>query len=135
MPLCKPSVWSMIIPWIVFCIKKRGSSLQMFQMTNTPNRIIRTFAAALVLAFVVPACVSRKKSSDPSSPSSAFEKAASKFHANIGDGEWEKFQTRLASVDQDIASHGILTVSNYPLPLETGYAYHQFYDWDLYFEN
>src|SRR5215469_11431533 len=104
-------------------------------MTNPSKRIIRTLATTIILASLASGCASGKKSSDPSSPSSALEKAASKVHENIGDAEWQKLQARLESVNQDVVVHGILTVSNYPQPLETGYVYQQFYDWDLYFEN
>lgn len=106
----------------------------MFHMTNTPGKVIHILATTLVLASVA-GCALGKKSSDPSSSSSALEKAASEVHKNIGDAEWQMLQARLESVNQDIVSNGILTVSNYPQPVETGYGYHQFYDWDLYFEN
>lgn len=42
---------------------------------------------------------------------------------------------RLQETNRNIQRNGIVTVKKYPEPLLTGYHYHQFYDWDLYFEN
>ena len=42
---------------------------------------------------------------------------------------------RLDGLNHDIATRGILSIPAYPQQLITGYAYKEFYDWDLYFEN
>jgi hypothetical protein len=44
-------------------------------------------------------------------------------------------QTRLDSLNQDIVAHGIHSFPGTSDKLLTGYAYGEFYDWDLYFEN
>lgn len=64
-----------------------------------------------------------------------FASGIAAFHKHIGDAEWKKLQARLESVNDDIVTNGILKFGDFPDPLETGYVYHQFYDWDLYFEN
>jgi putative isomerase len=46
-----------------------------------------------------------------------------------------RLQARLQSLNTDIENRGMLTITNYPEKLITGYAYREFYDWDLYFEN
>ena len=50
-------------------------------------------------------------------------------------GDLPKLQNRLESLNMDIENRGILTLTNCPEKLITGYAYKEFYDWDLYFEN
>ena len=65
-----------------------------------------------------------------------YSAAAASFKQAIGDDDWQKLQARLAALNGDISTKGI--VSCYPgVPdkLLTGYAYDEFYDWDLYFEN
>lgn len=42
---------------------------------------------------------------------------------------------RLAQVNDDIASKGVVLYVPANRKLVTGYAYHEMYDWDLYFEN
>lgn len=77
------------------------------------------------------------------SPSFAFEwngkeghsKAVARFHASIGDAAWEKLEQRLHSLNHDIETRGIHPFPGSKEPLETGYAYGTYYDWDLYFEN
>ena len=52
-----------------------------------------------------------------------------------GADDLPKLRERLESLNMDIENRGILTLTNYPGKLITGYAYKEFYDWDLYFEN
>lgn len=44
-------------------------------------------------------------------------------------------RARLEEANQNIRERGILIPNKGTEPLLTGYYYHQFYDWDLYFEN
>ncbi len=71
----------------------------------------------------------------PNPTNAAMEKGVSDFRKRIGEVEWAKLKKRLETVNQNIVANGILTFGNDPKSLLTGYAYHQFYDWDLYFEN
>ena len=57
------------------------------------------------------------------------------FKKEIGAEELQKLQGRLDALNRDITEKGMLTVPGQTEPLLTGYAYGQFYDWDLYFEN
>ena len=57
------------------------------------------------------------------------------FRQTIGEDSWGRLRTRLMAVNRDIAQKGILPLPGGTVPLLTGYAYHEFYDWDLYFEN
>jgi hypothetical protein len=57
------------------------------------------------------------------------------FKKEIGAESLQKLHDRLAALNQDIATKGILHVEGRAEPLLTGYAYGEFYDWDLYFEN
>jgi putative isomerase len=66
---------------------------------------------------------------------SAVVKGIAAFQKRIGPEEWQKLQTRLNQMNWDIATNGILTYRHFSQPLLTGYMYHQFYDWDDYFEN
>jgi Mannosylglycerate hydrolase MGH1-like glycoside hydrolase domain len=93
--------------------------------------------ATIVVSLIFAGCVYRPGScgSYDQPPSTAIAKGISVFRARIGDAEWQKLQARLAQVNWDIATNGILMYSNLPAPLLTGYKYHQFYDWDDYFEN
>ena len=58
-----------------------------------------------------------------------------RYKSQLDPQEFQKLQNRLESLNQDIGDRGILTLTNYPGKLITGYAYKEFYDWDLYFEN
>ena len=46
-----------------------------------------------------------------------------------------KLKTRLEQVNQDIATRGLHSFPGSQEKLLTGYAYGEFFDWDLYFEN
>ena len=46
-----------------------------------------------------------------------------------------KFAARIDEVNRDIADKGIVLYEPDNRKLLTGYAYHEMYDWDLYFEN
>ena len=70
-----------------------------------------------------------------SAPAESPTAAASTFRKQIGEEKWQHLQTRLEALNKDIAQKGILAVPGQPEKLLTGYAYGEFYDWDLYFEN
>ena len=57
------------------------------------------------------------------------------FRGDVGEDDWQKLQTRLVALNQDISHKGILPFPGTSDKLLTGYASHEFYDWDLYFEN
>jgi len=57
------------------------------------------------------------------------------FKESIGPDGVRKFQDRLENLNRDIIKRGILPFPGSTEKLLTGYAYHEFYDWDLYFEN
>lgn len=57
------------------------------------------------------------------------------FKKSLGLERFQKLQTRLAELNQDIYSKGMLSFPETSDKLLTGYAYGEFYDWDLYFEN
>jgi len=57
------------------------------------------------------------------------------FKKDISPQRLQTLESRLGALNQDIAKRGMLQVPGQPTPLLTGYAYGQFYDWDLYFEN
>lgn len=57
------------------------------------------------------------------------------FKKSLGQERFQKLQTRLAQLNHDIYSKGILPFPEISDKLLTGYAYGEFYDWDLYFEN
>lgn len=58
-----------------------------------------------------------------------------RFHTDVENADWVKLHDRLKSLNHDIRTRGIHPFPGSPEPLETGYAYGTYYDWDLYFEN
>ena len=58
-----------------------------------------------------------------------------RFKQTVGDQEWQRLRDRLTSLNGDMLKRGILPYPGTNDKLLTGYAYHEFYDWDLYFEN
>jgi len=60
------------------------------------------------------------------------------FVETIGEGSLKKLLKRLKEVNRDLETKGVRSYSkssDYKINLLTGYAYDEFYDWDLYFEN
>ena len=57
------------------------------------------------------------------------------YKKETGEQRLQQLHIRLDALNQDIATKGMLHVKGQPEPLLTGYAYGEFYDWDLYFEN
>lgn len=53
----------------------------------------------------------------------------------MGKTELEKLKIRLQALNQDIATKGLHDFPGADGKLLTGYAYGEYYDWDLYFEN
>lgn len=58
-----------------------------------------------------------------------------RFRETIGNTDWTKLQNRLNALNHNIKTRGIHPFPGSKEPLETGYAYGTYYDWDLYFEN
>ena len=57
------------------------------------------------------------------------------YKRETGEQRLQQLHIRLDALNQDITTKGMLHVKGRPEPLLTGYAYGEFYDWDLYFEN
>lgn len=53
----------------------------------------------------------------------------------LGSAEYAKLETRLDQLNSNIATRGLHDFPGAHGKLLTGYAYGEFYDWDLYFEN
>lgn len=53
----------------------------------------------------------------------------------LGQAELDKLALRLEAVNQDIHTKGLHSFNGSTGDLITGYAYGEYYDWDLYFEN
>lgn len=61
--------------------------------------------------------------------------AKAKLVALIGQQQYGALQARLQQVNHDIETRGLHDYPGSPVKLLTGYAYGEYYDWDLYFEN
>ena len=68
-------------------------------------------------------------------PARAQPQVASKSEATLLSAENEELAARLESLNNDIRSKGIHDFPGAGGKLLTGYAYGEYYDWDLYFEN
>ena len=64
-------------------------------------------------------------------PAKTFRKVVSQYEIGAGDD----FLRRIEEVNRDIAARGVVLYEPDGRKLLTGYAYHEMYDWDLYFEN
>jgi putative isomerase len=62
-------------------------------------------------------------------------KAAKAVRSVVGDQNYDKLVLRLKSLNRDIESKGIHEFPGASGKMLTGYAYGEYYDWDLYFEN
>lgn len=60
-----------------------------------------------------------------------FRKVVRQYEIGAGDD----FLRRIEEVNRDIAARGVVLYEPDGRKLLTGYAYHEMYDWDLYFEN
>ena len=69
------------------------------------------------------------------SANNKIEAEVAAFRGAVGKDDWRKLQTRLVSLNQDVSQKGILPFPRTSNKLLTGYAYHEFYNGDLYFEN
>ena len=65
----------------------------------------------------------------------AQEKSARDLIALIGQDQYRQFQVRMESLNKDIATKGLHDYPGVDGKLLTGYAYGEYYDWDLYFED
>jgi len=70
-------------------------------------------------------------------PSEASRRATSvnALKSMIGEADYRGLITRLQSLNSDIATKGLHDFPDSDGKLLTGYAYGEYYDWDLYFEN
>jgi hypothetical protein len=95
--------------------------------------LFRRFKTLLLLTCVI-GC--RQIAIAQNTPTPAFDAAGvAVFKKNIGPEEFHRLQGRLMELNHDIVTRGILPFKGSSDKLLTGYAYHEFYDWDLYFEN
>ena len=95
--------------------------------------LFRRFKTLLLLTCVI-GC--RQIAIAQNTPTPAFDAAGvAVFKKNIGPEEFHRLQGRLMELNHDIVTRGILPFNGSSDKLLTGYAYHEFYDWDLYFEN
>jgi hypothetical protein len=62
-------------------------------------------------------------------------KALNVVRSVVGDQNYDKLVLRLKSLNRDIESKGIHEFPGASGKMLTGYAYGEYYDWDLYFEN
>lgn len=106
-----------------------------------PDHVHPNTAGAAVIAAAVYASVTGKPWAGAAAPSAPTAHAAPRvaaglgaFARDLGPARLEKWRRRLEVLNHDISTRGLLTVSGEPDRLLTGYAYGQFYDWDLYFE-
>jgi hypothetical protein len=59
----------------------------------------------------------------------------SQLKSLIGPSQYRLLAVRLGTLNQDIAARGLHQFKGADGPLLTGYAYGEYFDWDLYFEN
>ena len=59
----------------------------------------------------------------------------SRLKALIGPSQYKLLALRLDALNQDISNHGLHEFPGAGGRLLTGYAYGEYFDWDLYFEN
>ncbi len=91
-----------------------------------PLFAFRTYVAALVL-FTAPSL--------PATPGEASQSQADALKQLIGPVDYARLPERLQAVNKDIAQRGVHDFPGSSGQLLTGYAYGEYYDWDLYFEN
>ena len=63
------------------------------------------------------------------------EKSADGLVSLIGQDQYRQLLVRFDSLNRDIATRGLHDYQGVDGKLLTGYAYGEYYDWDLYFEN
>ena len=68
-------------------------------------------------------------------PGQADQVRAVRLREAIGAADYEKLPGRLQAVNRNIAQRGLHDFPAASGQLLTGYAYGEYYDWDLYFEN
>lgn len=78
--------------------------------------------------FAVPPVRSSNETEPPARVSEALK-------AMIGESDYQKLGGRLKSLNDDIVAKGLHDFPESKAKLLTGYAYGEYYDWDLYFEN
>jgi putative isomerase len=108
----------------------------------TPNRILGVVAGSVLSLIVLPvhtdllAKTAAEATATEAQPSSESTSATrQKLEAQFGAGIYQPLTERLQEVNRDIQSRGLHEYPGSKDKLLTGYAYGEYYDWDLYFEN
>lgn len=92
------------------------------------------FVAALLLAPLAGGAT-EVQSGAPGKPLATLAAAAQRYRAGLPAPVRESLSARLAGLNADITARGFIFPKDANTRLLTGYAYQEFYDWDLYFEN
>jgi putative isomerase len=71
----------------------------------------------------------------PSSDTEPPARVSDELKAMIGESDCRKLGSRLKNLNDDIEAKGVHDFPESKAKLLTGYAYGEYYDWDLYFEN
>jgi hypothetical protein len=70
-----------------------------------------------------------------SSGASSEPSVSDQLKAMIGESDYQKLGSRLQNLNRDVETKGLHDFPGAKAKLLTGYAYGEYYDWDLYFEN
>lgn len=71
----------------------------------------------------------------PASETEPPARVSGDLKAMIGESDYQKLGSRLKSLNDGIVAKGLHDFPESKAKLLTGYAYGEYYDWDLYFEN
>ena len=89
-------------------------------------------AVAIALTMLGISCFLAYRSADANWSVNGDANALESF---VGQADFEKLTPRLETLNRDIATKGLHDFPEADGKMLTGYAYGEFYDWDLYFEN
>ncbi len=107
-----------------------------FKPTLVPFAGLAVASAVLICAGILVALHPTRSAAAAASPNnSADQTAKAKLMALIGAHQYQALIARLAQVNRDIHNRGLHAYPGSKTKLLTGYAYGEYYDWDLYFEN
>jgi putative isomerase len=101
-------------------------------MRNSRRALVAVAVLAIISAVLLGA---RSSAAPPPDSSTANQAAKQKLIAMVGDKNYQALIDRLAQVNHDIQNRGLHDYPGSSTKLLTGYAYGEYYDWDLYFEN
>jgi len=94
--------------------------------------MFRSMIFSLVFfGLLLPSGLKGKLSSETLPPA----KAADELKAMVGDPDYQELSRRLENVNKLVATKGLHDFPESKEKLLSGYAYGEYYDWDLYFEN